>query len=161
MNPNIDTPRVPPATPATGPEVTVTETKTVHDGTGTAMTATLARHLSDLSQEALTLVRGEIALAKVEVDEKIKQAQRAIVETLAGGAVVFAGFLVLLAAAVFGLANVVPLWLAALIVGLGTAIIGALAIGKGKHDLSAKGLKPDRLIEEGRRTKHFAQEQLP
>src|SRR5688500_12929440 len=150
MNPSIETERIPPEAPATGPEIAAT-----------AMSASLARHLSDLSQEALTLVRGEIALAKVEVDEKIKQAQRAVIETLAGGAVVFAGFLVLLASAVFGLSHVVPLWLAALVVGLGTAIIGALAVGHGKHDLSASELKPERLIEEGRRTKQFAQEQLP
>jgi hypothetical protein len=106
-------------------------------------------------------VRGEIALAKAEIDEKIEKAQRGAIESLAGGAIVYAGLLVLLSAVVFGLATQIPLWVAALIVGLGTTIVGAIALGKGKHDLSKKGLRPDRLIEEGRKTRRFAQEQVP
>src|SRR5688572_21277555 len=121
----------------------------------------LVRHLSELSDEAATLVRGEIALAKAEIHEKIERAQRGVMETLAGGAIVYAGILTLLAAAVFGLDTRLPLWLSALIVGLGTTIIGAIALGKGKHDLSKEELKPDRLIEESRRTRQFAKEQIP
>ena len=161
MNPNIEGHRNPAEEPGHGPEVTTEEVRVQQrDGTP-SMTHSLVRHLSDLSQEAATLVRGEIALARVEIDEKISKAQRGIVESLAGGAVLYAGILVLLAAAVFGLGTMIPLWLSALIIGLGTAIIGAIALGKGKHDLSTKGLKPDRMIDEGRKTREFAREQMP
>jgi hypothetical protein len=127
----------------------------------TTSPSSLMRHLSDLSQEAAALVRGEVALAKAELEEKIDKAKRGVVETAAGGAVLYAGFLTLLAAAVFGLAEAMPLWTAALIVGLAVTIIGAIAVGKGKEDLSAKELKPRRVIAEGRRTTEFAKEQMP
>ena len=156
MNPNIEGQRNPALEPSHGPEVEVRIGNGTHD-TGHG----LVRHLTDLSHEAATLVKGEIALAKAEIDEKIAKAERGIIEALAGGAVLYAGVLVLLAALVFGLATMIPLWLSALIVGLAVALIGAIALGKGKRDLSAKGLKPERLIEEGRKTRHFAQEQVP
>jgi len=154
MNPNIEGQRVPALEP--GGETVETE---IHTQPGSSHT--LVGHLRNLSQEAATLVRGEIALARAEIDEKIDKAQRGLIETLVGGAIVYAGLLTLLAAAVFGLATQIPLWVAALIVGLGTTIVGAIALGKGKHDLSKEGLKPERLIEEGRKTRHFAQEQIP
>ena len=63
--------------------------------------AGLLRRLLD---EASTLVRKEIALARVEISEALSEAKVAAISMASGGAVLFAGLLVLLAAAVLALA---------------------------------------------------------
>lgn len=73
-----------------------------------------------------------------------------------GGAVVLAaGAMVLLSAVVFGLAEVMPLWLSALIVGAIVAVIGAVMVVGGKKKLQVENLKPHRVIEEARADKQF------
>jgi tetrahydromethanopterin S-methyltransferase subunit C len=74
-----------------------------------------------------TLIRQELALAKAEVKQEVTQAGKAA-GLFGVGAV--AGLMVLVflsAAALFGLANVVDGWLAALIVAVVWAVIGAVA----------------------------------
>ena len=61
-----------------------------------------------------------------------------------GGAVLFAGILVLLAAAVLGLSHVVADWLAALIVGGLVSIVGFVMINSGKNKFDPASLKPER-----------------
>jgi xanthine/uracil permease len=66
------------------------------------------------------------------------------------GAVLFGGFLVLLAAAVFLLNEVLPPdttpWLSAIIVGLVVAIIGYVLLKSGLKKLQARNLMPSRTI---------------
>ena len=61
-----------------------------------------------------------------------------------GGAMLFAGLLVLLAAAVLGLSHVMPDWLAALIVGALVSIVGFVMINSGKSKFDPSALKPER-----------------
>lgn len=127
--------------------------------------------LTDLSRDVATLVRQEMELAKAEASEKISQVGAGIGSITVGGAIAFGGFLVLLFAAVYGLAELLEPWaerytwmsypwLPALIVGLVTAIIGYMALKKGQSDLKAKQLVPRKTAESLQRDKDFIKEQL-
>ncbi|MFZ0611788.1 MAG: phage holin family protein [Desulfobacterales bacterium] len=116
--------------------------------------------LSDLVSEVTALMRQEMLLAKTEISEKINQLGLAGASLATGGAVLFAGFLVLLSAAVLGLALVVPAWLAALLIGAVVAIIGGVMLMKGLHDLRAEELAPRRTIQSLKRDKQLAQEHI-
>src|ERR1700676_1027099 len=87
----------------------------------------------DLARECSKLFRQEIALGRAELAAKLRQFGTAAIEIVAGGLIVYAGFLALLVAAGLGLALVVPPWLAALIVGAVTVTIGAIIAFMGKR----------------------------
>jgi hypothetical protein len=124
----------------------------------------LAGLFSDLWRETTTLVQDEVALAKADLSDKVAQAGRGVGAVAAGGAVLFAGFLVLLFAAVGALEMVLPPeqapWLAPLIVGAVVTIIGAVALSSGRKKLQAENLKPARTLDSLRRDRDFAKEHL-
>jgi len=115
---------------------------------------------NELAGEMSTLVRKEVELARVETSEKVSQAGTAIGEVAAAGAIFFAGFLVLLAAAVFLLAETMDLWLAALIVGAIVAGSGWMLLQRGREKLRTQSLMPQRTVDSLRRDKQFAKEQI-
>ena len=106
---------------------------------------------SDLFRETSTLVHQEAELAKAEISEKVSDVGKGVAAIAIGGAIVFAGFIVLLFAASNGLALMLPPehadWLAPLIVGLAVMVLGFVALAMGKHELSATHLKPSRTID--------------
>jgi Putative Actinobacterial Holin-X, holin superfamily III len=124
----------------------------------------LGRLLTDLSDETRALLRGEVDLAKAEMSEKISQAALAVAGLAAGALVLFAGFLVLLDAAVFGLGKVLEPYglpaLAALIVAVGTMIVGLIILLMGRSALKAENLAPRRTTESLRRDREFVKEQV-
>jgi Putative Actinobacterial Holin-X, holin superfamily III len=124
----------------------------------------LGRLLTDLSNETTALVRGEVDLAKAEISEKISQAAMAVAALAAGGLVLFAGFLVLLDSAVFGLGKVLEPYglpaLAALIVAIGTMIVGAIILLIGRSALRAENLAPRRTAQSLSRDREFVKEQV-
>lgn len=98
-----------------------------------------------LAEQVSALVRGEIRLLKAEAREKLRQAVGAAVAVALAVLVVFAGFLVLLAAAVMGLSRLLPPpwaepWIAALIVATAVLLAGFAMLAKARSDLSARGL---------------------
>jgi uncharacterized membrane protein YqjE len=124
----------------------------------------IGRLLTDLSTETTALLRGEIDLAKAELSEKVSQAAMAVAALAAGALVLFAGFLVLLDAAVFGLGRVLEPYglpaLAALIVAIGTMIVGLIILLIGRSALKAENLAPRRTAESLRRDREFVKEQV-
>lgn len=106
---------------------------------------------SDLFRETSTLVHQEAELAKAEISEKVSDVGKGVAAIAIGGAIVFAGFIVLLFAASNGLALMLPPehadWLAPLIVGLAVMVLGFVALAMGKHELSATHLKPSRTLD--------------
>ena len=124
----------------------------------------LGRLLTDLSDETRALLRGEVDLAKAEMSEKISQVGMAVAALAAGGLVLFAGFLVLLDSAVFGLGKVLEPYglpaLAALIVAIGTMIVGLIILLMGRSALKAENLAPRRTTESLRRDREFVKEQV-
>jgi hypothetical protein len=120
--------------------------------------------LSDLWRETTTLVHEEAELAKAEMGEKVSQVATGIGEIATGGAILFAGFLVLLFAAVGALVLLLPephsIWLAPLIVGALVAIIGAIALARGRANMKSRNLAPRRTIESVQRDANLAKEHI-
>jgi len=119
---------------------------------------------TELSQETTTLVQQEVALAKAEVSEKIAHLGRAVASLAIGGLVLFAGLLVLLDAAVYGVSKLLPAelspWLAALIVGGIVAGMGYNLVQQGRKTLQATTLAPQRTAESLRRDTDMVKEHV-
>jgi len=108
----------------------------------------LGELFAELSRETGILVRKEVELATTEMTAKARVAGAHAGIVAAGGALVHAGLLVLLAAIVIGLAQLgVTPWLAALIVAVGTMGIGYLLANKGLTNLRRTNVAPVQTIE--------------
>lgn len=109
---------------------------------GTAEQDLSARELtSRLGEQLTTLARAEIALAKAELFARGRQAVMGGGLFGAAGIVGAGAYLALIAAAIAGIAVALPVWAAALIVGV---LLGALAGGlalAGKRRV-ARGMPP-------------------
>jgi hypothetical protein len=111
--------------------------------------ALLRQLLGDLS----TLCRQEIALAKADLSGALCVARRSIGVLALGGAIIFAGFLAMLAAAIVGLGALMPMWLAALTVGFTVVILGGALLKVGQSGVGAAKFSPARSKESLRRDK--------
>jgi hypothetical protein len=104
--------------------------------------------LAELSRETGQLVRKEIELAKTEMTAKARKAGAQVGMTAAGGALIHAGVLVLLAMLVIALSDMgLAPWLAALIVGVLTIGIGYLLVNRGLAGLRGTSVVPQQTIE--------------
>lgn len=101
------------------------DTSTVHDDSTGELVSRATRQLSDL-------VHQELALAKAELTEKGKEAGRGAGLFGGAGTVAFYGGATLIAAAVAGLAVALPVWAAALIVGVVLLAIAGLLAAAGR-----------------------------
>jgi uncharacterized membrane protein len=102
----------------------------------------LGELFGDLAGQTGALVREEVTLAKAELTQTATQAGKNIAMLVIGGAVAYAGLLALLAAVILALVTVLPAWLAALIVGLVVAGVGALLLQRGRAALAHTDLAP-------------------
>ena len=127
---------------------------------------TLIGLFSDLWRETSRLIHAEVELASVEISEKVSDLGTGLVAMLIGGAVLFAGFLVLLFAAVAGIYLLLQaqtehaLWAAPAIVGGAVVIAGAIAIAKGRSELKAASLKPERTLNSLQRDAQLVREHI-
>jgi len=119
---------------------------------------------SDLWRETQTLVHQEAELAKAEISEKVSQVTTGAGEIAAGGAILFAGFIVLLFAAVGALELMLPtehaIWLAPLIVGLIVMIVGYIVFARGRKQIRAESLAPQRTLESLQQDARLAKEHV-
>jgi hypothetical protein len=103
---------------------------------------------AELSRETGTLIRKELELDTTEMTSKAKTAAGFMSVAAAGGALVHAGLLVLLAAAVSVLASLgLAPWLAALVVALLTIAGGYLLLNRGLAGLRRTSVAPTQTIE--------------
>jgi hypothetical protein len=107
-----------------------------------AQEKSLGELFADLSRETSTLVRQEVALAKTELSQKAVSVGKDVGFLAAGAAVLYAGFLALIACLIIALAHAVPWWLSALIVGVVVAAIGGFLVMQGINDLKQQDLAP-------------------
>ncbi|MYT80910.1 Putative Holin-X, holin superfamily III [Streptomyces sp. MnatMP-M77] len=108
---------------------------------------TIGELVAEISGDLTQLVREEVALAKAEVKESATRAGKAAGLLTGSG---YAGHLMLLMgslAAVFGLAHVVDLAWAALIVTGFWALLAAVLFMVGRKRLKAVSVKPERTVE--------------
>ncbi|MGD9740133.1 MAG: phage holin family protein [Bauldia sp.] len=100
--------------------------------------------LKYLVQQVGTLFRQEIALARAEVSETAGHLTSAIVMLVVGAILGLSALIVLLFAAVYGIAEALPLWASALVVGGVVAIVALILVMVGKSRFSARNLLPRR-----------------
>jgi hypothetical protein len=119
---------------------------------------------SELWRHSTTLVQEEVELAKTEVAEKATHAAVSAGAIAIGGAVLIAGFIVLLQAAVNALAPLLPpdiaAWLAPAIVGLVVIVIGFIMVSGGVKALDMKHLAPRRTMDSLRRDTDMVKEHV-
>ena len=106
-------------------------------------TQSVATLVHRLTHELATLVRHELALVGAEFTQTLGKTLAAATAVAAGGAVLFAGLLVLLASAVLGLSHIMAAWLAALSVGIVVSVVGIAAVAAGARALP-QSLRPER-----------------
>jgi uncharacterized membrane protein YqjE len=104
----------------------------------------LAQLVGGLATDIQDLVRGEIALARSELDEKLHRVIMAAIWLIGGALVAFAGLVVVLQGVAAALALAIPTWAASLVVGVVIIIVGAVFARSGLGMLSLKALTPDR-----------------
>jgi hypothetical protein len=123
----------PPAVPRTDPR---TDDRSIGDLFG------------ELFQETSTLVRQEIALAKVEITTDAKEAGKTAGAAAAGGALAYAGLIVLLMGLGLGLGELFDNpWLGVTLVGLVVAIAGVVMLRGGLAALKKVDPTPERTIQ--------------
>jgi hypothetical protein len=104
--------------------------------------------LAELSRETGQLVRKELELATTEMTAKAKKAGAQIGIAAAGGALMHAGLLVLLAMLVMALTNLgLAAWLAALIVAVIALGAGYALLNRGLSALRGVKMAPHQTIE--------------
>jgi uncharacterized protein (DUF983 family) len=114
----------------------------------------------DLVQDTRTLVSLELDLAKTELSDKASKTGKDIGFMAAGGFVIYAGFLAIIAAVIIGLAELIPLWLSALIVGIVVALVGYALLRKGMSDLKSRSLAPTETLDSLKRDKEWLRDQV-
>ncbi|MUT70184.1 phage holin family protein [Stutzerimonas frequens] len=102
--------------------------------------------LRQLTREVPSLFTKELALAKAELSESMRATKAGAASVATGGAVLLAGFIILLMSAVYFLSTLMEPWLAALIVGGVVVVIGLIMVSAGKRKFEASSFKPDRTI---------------
>jgi hypothetical protein len=134
-----------------------------HDG------RTLADLLKELRDESIRLFRQEINLAKTEMSEKASLAGRNVAYLATGGAIAYAGLLLVLVAAAAGLyaafvaaglSHMISGWLAPLIVGGVVLAIGYGLVQKAISTLRSESLTPERTVESLRDDKNWIKEKV-
>ena len=101
---------------------------------------------SGLAGDIQDLVKGELALARAEIDQKLHGIMIAAISIVGGALVAFAGLVVVLEGGAAVLAFWLPAWASLLIVGVAIMVIGGLIARGALAKLSLKAVTPDRTI---------------
>ena len=107
----------------------------------------LGKLFSDLTEKTSLLMRQEVALAKKELSETVSRALGDVIMLAVGAALAYIGLLALIAAAILGLALVLPAWASALIVGAVIIVIGGVLVLQGLNNLKKLDLVPRRTVD--------------
>lgn len=120
----------------------------------------LGQLFSDLSRQASTLVREEVALAKTEMSQIATEAGSYLGYLVVGGLIAYAGLLALMAGVIILLGRAIDPWIAALLVGLLTAAIGGAMAKHGMDQLKRMDFTPDETIESLKEDKEWLKRQV-
>jgi hypothetical protein len=119
-----------------------------------------AELLSELASETGLLLRQEVRLFKAELGEQLSRAGTGAGLIAAGAIIGLSGWLVLLAAAVLGLAHVVTPWLAALIVAIVVLALAGFLVLIGRNQLGRADFVPRRTLASLREDEAWIREQF-
>jgi hypothetical protein len=108
--------------------------------------ATIGALLRQLTREVPELFTKELALAKAELQQSLTTLKAGVAGVAGGAIVLLAGLIILLLAAVYGLATLMQLWLAALIVGVVTLVVGFIMLQSGKKQFEPSHFTPNKTL---------------
>jgi uncharacterized membrane protein len=120
----------------------------------------LGELFSELATETGTLVRKEVELAKVEMTAKAKSAGRDAALVAAGGSVAMLGVMALLAALILALSTLIPLWVAALLVGAVVTGAGGALVVSGIRAFKGMTVAPRETMQTLEENKRWLKEQV-
>jgi H+/Cl- antiporter ClcA len=117
--------------------------------------------ISSLARDTQTLVKQEVALAKTELNQSVKQLVSSLVKVVVGGLILYAGLLVLLFAAVGFVRRLDFSWpVSALIVGGITLVVGFILLQMARSGLRGSNLMPTETIDSLKDDRDWAKGQL-
>lgn len=106
----------------------------------------LADLLRDAVQQAQDLFRAEAQLAKAEVRQEVQRAASAAMPMAIGALAAVSAWMFVMWAAVYGLAEVMPMWAATLITAAVSGLLGAVLLQTGVRRLKQVRAVPDRTV---------------
>ena len=117
--------------------------------------------LSDVMTQATSLFRSEVRLARAEVNQKISQATWGVALALIGAVLLMPALVILMSAAVAALIDSgMRDATAALIVGGGALVLGAILLLVGINRLKAENLSPSATIGQLQSDASLAKDQV-
>lgn len=119
----------------------------------------LGELLGDLARDTGLLVRNEVALAKAEMSQKASHVGKQAGIIGVGGALAYAGLLAIVAGLIVLLDIWLPLWGAALLVGIILAAVGGAIAMSGVNGLKKENLAPQQTIETLKEDAEWAKQQ--
>ncbi len=121
----------------------------------------LGELFADLARETSTLVRQELRQAGTEVSQRAAGIGKDLGLLVAGGVVLHAAFLTLVAAIIVGLADLgLDWWLAALVVALVLAAVGYAVIARARSAIKQADILPGQTINNLKEDQEWAKEQI-
>jgi hypothetical protein len=120
----------------------------------------LGELFSELANETTRLVRQEMQLAKIELGQKASIVGKRVGLIALGGAVAYAGLLAVVAALILLIAQFMPVWLAALIVGVAVMGAGYYLVQQHLNALKSTDLTPRATVQTLKQDKQWAREQI-
>lgn len=123
-----------------------------------------SRSLGDIVQDLLKdfsqLFQKEVELAKTEIQEKASRTAKDSSKLVAGALITYTGIVFLLIALVLFLNQFVDLWVSALVVGAGVALVGGVLLSTGFNDLKTITLVPEQTLKTLKKDSQFIKEKL-
>lgn len=127
---------------------------------GSSAETSLSELFGELSRETKTLINQEMRLARLELKESTADIGKNVASVALGGAVLYAGFLGLMFAAIYALSELMDPWLAALLVGLVIMAIGGFLLYRGYNELKELDLTPRRTVDSLQENAQWLKEEL-
>ncbi len=103
--------------------------------------------LQDLAGDLTAIVRSEIRLAKAEITVEAKQFAHALPIAVGGAVLGLFAVGLLLTTILLAIALVLPSWLAALIVFVGTAVVAGILLAIGRARLRRINVVPEKTVD--------------
>lgn len=122
---------------------------------------TLSGLLFQLTTQLSTLFRQELTLARTELYQSLTRVLSSVGTVMVGLALLYAALWLCLVAAVVGLAMIMPVWLAALGLGVVTSAVGFVLVRRGRRRLEAAHLTPSHLPQSLRKDKDVLLRRTP
>jgi hypothetical protein len=102
---------------------------------------------SQLAAETGELMRQEVALARTEMMYKAASVGKNVGFLVVGGAVAYAAALAIIAGVIILLGHVIPVWLAAVVIGIGIGLVAFVLISSALAKLKRTDPMPRNTIE--------------